>query len=233
MRVLIVEEDAALKEFLAQALSSEGYEVGSCARYEQAPPGDPDLIMLDVNGWVEEGMRVSRAVRCRAPEVLLIGLGMRLASKEVAGLLDAGADDYVAKPFSFAELSARIRALQRRSREGVEAVIRIGDLCLDRMRRRVERAGRTVELTGKEFSLLEFLMLNTGRRVTRTQILEHVWHELPCPGSTNLVDVYIAYLRKKVDGGSREKLIHTARRIGYEISLPACERSLPAAVTGA
>jgi DNA-binding response OmpR family regulator len=194
MRVLIVEEDAPLANFLTHALTAEHYEVRLCGRVEQVSPADSDLIVLDVAFSAQEGVRVIKAIRCEAPKVLLIGLSARPASKEVAGFLDAGADDCLAKPFSYAELSARIRALRRRSQLAAEVVLKIADLNLDRVQRRVERAGRAIELTAKEFSLLEFLMLNAGRRVTRAEILEHVWKALPCPGSTNLVDVYIAYL---------------------------------------
>jgi two-component system copper resistance phosphate regulon response regulator CusR len=229
MRVLIVENDAPLASFLTHALSAEHYEVQLCHAYEQVSPGDSDLIVLDFNVSAQEAVRVINAIRREAPKVLLIGLSARRASQEVAGFLDAGADDYLPKPFSYAELSARIRALRRRSQLAAEAVLKIADLNLDRVRRRVERAGRAIELTTKEFSLLEFLMLNAGRRVTRSEILDHVWNALPSPGSTNLVDVYIAYIRKKIDGAAPQKLIHTTRGIGYAISAcgtaPAASRS--------
>ena len=220
MRVLIIEQDEALANFLMQAFATEHYDVEPCQSYEQVSPNGSDLVVLDINASVQGGIHAIRAIRCRAPSALLIGLGTRLASKELVTLLDAGADDYLVKPFSVAELSARIRALQRRSRTAAETELKIADLNMDRMLRRVERAGRTIALTTKEFSLLEFLMLNAGRRVSRGEILEHVWKTLPCPGSTNLVDVYIAYIRKKIDGDSPDKLIHTTRGVGYEISAP-------------
>ena len=220
MRVLVVEDDVPLANFLTHALSAEHYEVQLCGGDEHVSPGNSDLIVLDFKISAQDGVRLINAIRRQAPKVLLIGLSACRASKEVAGFLDAGADDYLAKPFSYAELSARIRALQRRSQMGADTVLNIADLNLDRVRRRVERAGRAIELTTKEFSLLEFLMLNAGRRVTRSEILEHVWNALPCPGSTNLVDVYIAYVRKKIDGASPQKLIQTTRGIGYAISVP-------------
>jgi two-component system copper resistance phosphate regulon response regulator CusR len=129
-------------------------------------------------------------------------------------MLDLGADDIVRKPFAFSELSAHVRALLRRGRTS-DAVLRIEDLELDRMERRVKRAGRTIELTPKEFSLLEYLMRNAGQRITRAQIVEHVWN-LSFDTMTNVVDVYINYLRKKVDAFSDRKLIHTIRGIGYQ-----------------
>jgi DNA-binding response OmpR family regulator len=131
--------------------------------------------------------------------------------------LDCGADDYLMKPFSFAELSARIRALMRRGRTPLETRLQVDDLVLDRLEHRVERSGKQIELTSKEFSLLEYLMRNAGRRITRAMIIEHVW-SITFDTSTNVVDVYINYLRKKVDEGAQRKLIHTVRGIGYELS---------------
>jgi DNA-binding response OmpR family regulator len=175
MRVLIIERDAALSNFLARGLGCEGYEVEVCQQIEQASPRGSDLIVLDFHASAQEALRMIQAIQGQAPSVLVIGLGARLPSAELVEFLDAGADDYMAKPFSFAELAARIRALHRRSRRSADTVLTIGDLTMDRVRRRVERAGRTIELTTKEFTLLEFLMLNAGRRVSRGEILGHVW----------------------------------------------------------
>jgi len=133
--------------------------------------------------------------------------------------LDTGADDYLSKPFSYSELSARIRALVRRSHLPAESVITVSDLKLDRVEHQVERAGRRIELTAKEFALLEYLMRNAGRKVTRSMIIEHVWN-LTFDTTTNVVDVYINYLRRKVDDGHPTKLIHTVRGVGYELSGP-------------
>jgi DNA-binding response OmpR family regulator len=130
--------------------------------------------------------------------------------------LDTGADDYLPKPFSFSELSARIRALLRRSHLPSESVIVVDDLKLDRVEHRAERAGRRIELTSKEFSLLEYLMRNAGRPVSRAMIIEHVWN-LTFDTTTNVVDVYINYLRRKVDAEHPRKLIHTVRGVGYEL----------------
>ena len=131
--------------------------------------------------------------------------------------LDTGADDYLPKPFSFSELSARIRALLRRSHLPSESVLVVEDLKLDRVEHRAERAGRRIELTSKEFALLEYLMRNAGRQVSRAMIIEHVWN-LTFDTTTNVVDVYINYLRRKVDDGHPRKLIHTVRGVGYELS---------------
>jgi DNA-binding response OmpR family regulator len=130
--------------------------------------------------------------------------------------LDIGADDYLPKPFSFSELSARIRALLRRSHLPSESVLVVEDLKLDRLEHRAERAGRTIDLTSKEFSLLEYLMRNAGREVSRAMIIEHVW-KLTFDTTTNVVDVYINYLRRKVDDGHPRKLIQTVRGVGYEL----------------
>jgi DNA-binding response OmpR family regulator len=130
--------------------------------------------------------------------------------------LDLGADDYLTKPFSFTELSARVRALLRRSSMPAEMVLRVADLELNRVERSVTRAGKSIEMTPKEFSLLEYLMRNTGRCVTRAMIVEHVWN-LSFDTMTNVVDVYINYVRKKVDQSHEKKLIHTVRGVGYQI----------------
>src|SRR5690348_2997659 len=151
MRILIVEQDTSLANFLTHALSAEHYEVQLCGRYEQVSPANSDLVVLDFDVSAQEGVRVIQAIRCQAPKVLLIGLSARPGSKEVAGFLDAGADDYLAKPFSYAELSARIRALRRRSQLALDAILQVADLQLDRVQRRVERAGQAIELTAKEF----------------------------------------------------------------------------------
>src|SRR5690349_9298884 len=143
-----------------------------------------------------------------------LGAGWRTAysaSTDRVLCLDAGADDYLVKPFSFSELSARIRALLRRSRLPAESVLVVEDLKLDRVERRVARGHRTIELTSKEFALLEYLMRNAGRRVTRAMIIEHVWN-LTFDTTTNVVDVYINYLRRKVDDGHPRKLIQTDRK---------------------
>jgi DNA-binding winged helix-turn-helix (wHTH) protein len=151
------------------------------------------------------------------PSIPILVLTGRNRVEDRVQCLDLGADDYLGKPFSFTELSARIRALMRRSRLPVESVLAVDDLKLDRVERRVERAGRRIELTSKEFCLLEYLMRNAGRRIPRAIIIEHVWN-LSFNTSTNVVDVYVNYLRRKMDDGYSKHLIHTIRGVGYELS---------------
>jgi len=160
---------------------------------------------------------VLRHVRLKKPSQPVLVLTQRSRVEDRVQCLDTGADDYLAKPFSFNELSARIRALVRRSHLPSESVLTVADLKMDRVQRVVERAGRKIELTTKEFSLLEYLLRNAGRSVTRSMIIEHVWN-LTFDTTTNVVDVYINYLRRKIDDGHPVKLIHTVRGVGYGLN---------------
>lgn len=148
------------------------------------------------------------------PPILILAGRARLEDRVRA--LDEGADDCLLKPFAYSELSARVRALLRRGNHRIDSVLRVEDLEIDRIERTTKRAGRTIELTPKEFALLEYLARNAGRRVTRPMIIEHVWN-LSFDTMTNVVDVYINYLRKKIDAGSSRKLIHTIRGVGYQL----------------
>jgi len=197
MRILIAEDDEALGKFVRQGLEGEHYSVDVAADGEQAriaaTENDYDVVILDLNLPKLDGVSVLRHVRMKKPSVPVLVLTQRTRVEDRVQCLDLGADDYLAKPFSYGELSARIRALLRRSHLPSESVLEIADLKLDRVERRVERAGRRIELTTKEFSLLEYLMRNAGRRVTRSMIIEHVWN-LTFDTTTNVVDVYINYL---------------------------------------
>src|SRR5579863_10440371 len=223
MRILIAEDDEALAKFVRQGLEGEHYSVDVVPDGEQARAAatqfDYDVIILDLNLPKLDGVSVLRHLRSKKPSLPVLVLTQRTRVEDRVQCLDTGADDYLAKPFSFSELSARIRALVRRSHLPSESVLLAGDLKLDRVQRLVERSGRRIELTAKEFSLLEYLLLNAGRRVTRSMIIEHVWN-LTFDTTTNVVDVYINYLRRKVDDGHPIKLIHTVRGVGYELSGP-------------
>ena len=177
---------------------------------------DYDVAVLDLTLPRVDGLEVLKHIRESKPALpVLILTGRNRVEDRVKGL-DLGADDYLTKPFSFTELSARVRALLRRAALPAEVMLRVGDLELNRVERVVKRAGKAVELTPKEFSLLEYLMRNVGRCVTRAMIIEHVWN-LSFDTMTNVVDVYINYVRKKVDQGFERKLIHTIRGVGYQI----------------
>lgn len=197
MRILIAEDDEALAKFVRQGLESEHYTVDVFPDGEQARAAaleiEYDLVVLDLSLPKLDGISVLRHLRQKKPSLPVLILTQRTRVEDRVQCLDGGADDYLAKPFSFSELSARIRALIRRSHLPSEAVLTIADLKLDRVQRLVERAGRRIDLTGKEFSLLEYLMQNASRSVTRSMIIEHVWN-LTFDTTTNVVDVYINYL---------------------------------------
>lgn len=196
MRILIAEDDEALAKFVRQGLESEHYAVDVWADGEQARTAaidsDYDLVILDLNLPKLDGISILRHLRLKKPSVPVLVLTQRTRVEDRVQCLDGGADDYLAKPFSFSELSARIRALVRRSHLPSDSVLIAGDLKLDRVQRIVERAGRRIELTSKEFALLEYLMRNISRSVTRSMIIEHVWN-LTFDTTTNVVDVYINY----------------------------------------
>jgi DNA-binding response OmpR family regulator len=230
MRVLIAEDDPALASFVRKGLEAEHYavDVTTCGEQARAMAAemDYDLLVLDLNLAGVDGVSILRHLRTRKPSMPILILTSRNRVEDRVQCLDLGADDFVGKPFSFAELSARIRALLRRSHLPAASVLSVDDLKLDRMERRVERGGRRIELTSKEFGLLEYLMLNAGRRVTRPMIIEHVWN-LSFDTGPNVIDVYVNYLRRKVDAGFRQPLIHTIRGVGYELS---SRHGFPAAI---
>ena len=220
MRVLVVEDDAPLASFLRKGLEAEHYAVdiapdGDDARW-MASECDYDLMILDLNLPKMDGITVLRTLRPRKPSLPILVLTGRSRVEDRVQSLDSGADDYVMKPFSYTELSARVRALLRRSPITSETLLRIADLELNRVERTVSRAGRRIELSSKEFGLLEYLLRNAGHRLTRSMIIEHVWN-LSFDSGTNIVDVYINYLRRKIDDGFSTRLIHTVRGVGYEL----------------
>lgn len=221
MRILIVEDDSALCSFIRKGLEAEHYAVDAVNDGAQgramALEFDYDLVVLDLNLPGVDGVSILKSLRQHKASLPVMILTARSRVEDRVQCLDSGADDYLVKPFSFLELSARARALLRRSHLPAESVLTVRDLCLDRVQRKVERAGRHIELTTKEFALLEYLMRNAGRRLTRAMIIEHVWN-LTFDSTTNVVDVYINYLRRKVDDGFPSPLIHTVRGVGYQLS---------------
>jgi DNA-binding response OmpR family regulator len=175
-----------------------------------------DLVLLDLDLQAGDSLDVLRGIRLKKPDLpVLIVTGASIVEDRVRGL-DAGADDYLAKPFAFAELAARIRAVLRRGNRPARAVLQVEDLELDRVTHGVQRGGHSIELSPKEFSLLEFLMRQAGQPVSRSSIVEQVW-KLNFDTMTNVVDVYINYLRRKVDSGFDRPLIRTIRGVGYQI----------------
>jgi two-component system, OmpR family, copper resistance phosphate regulon response regulator CusR len=202
MRILIAEDDEALAKFVRQGLESEHYNVDVYVDGEQARATalehDYDLVILDLNLPKLDGVSILRHLRLKKPSLPVLVLTQRTKVEDRVQCLDTGADDYLAKPFAFSELSARIRALVRRSHLPSESILTIADLKLDRIAHTVERGGHRIELTSKEFALLEYLMRNAGRKVTRSMIIEHVWN-LTFDTTTNVVDVYIFGRWQKVD----------------------------------
>jgi DNA-binding response OmpR family regulator len=219
--ILVVEDERRLAQVVRKVLEEEGHTVDLAYDGEDglamAMDGSHDVIVLDILLPGMDGLEVCRAVRAnRVDTPVLLLTALDAVEDRVRGL-DAGADDYLPKPFAFQELLARLRALGRRRVQAREPdELQVGDLMLDLRRRRAQRAGKTIELSPKEFALLEFLMRNEGRVVTRTQILDHVWGYEYSPDS-NLVDVYVTYLRRKVDRGHQRKLIRTVRGTGYAL----------------
>jgi DNA-binding response OmpR family regulator len=220
LTVLIVEDDRDLLSVLRRILASAGYRVRSAqdgaAGMAEALDHAPDLLILDVGLPEKSGFEVARELRARGFRAPMLMLTAHSSTVDKVIGLDAGADDYLPKPFEFPELLARVKALLRRSTFTAEStLLRVRDLSLDPIARRVERGGKPVDLTQKEFALLEYLMRNAGRVVTRQMIGEHVWKQQKMDPLTNVVDVYINYLRKKLDDDRDNPLIQTIRRSGY------------------
>jgi two-component system OmpR family response regulator len=224
MRVLVVEDDRKMVRILRSGFQEQGWEVesagdgGDAMRAAEVHPFD--CIVLDVNLPGDDGFAVCRHLRDREIWSPVLRLTARDAVPDRVAGLDAGADDYLVKPFAFEELLARVRALAR-GRAGERPVrLEVGDLVLDPATRVVTRAGQTIDLTSREYALLEFLMRHAGEVVSRTRILEHVW-DMNYAGLSNVVDVYVGYLRGKVDKPFETKLIHTVRGAGYVLRAPS------------
>ena len=226
MRILVVEDESRIADFLSRGLVSAGYAVDVAATggsaIDMIHSTDYDLVILDLGLPDVDGLTVLQKIRNRkvSPPVLI--LSARDAVDDRVKGLEGGADDYLVKPFAFVELLARVRVLLRRGQPMPEK-LQVGNLSLDCIRRKVSRDGENIELAPKEFSILEYLMRNRGRPLSRTMIVEHVW-DMDYDGLTNIVDVYIRHLRSKIDDKWPQKMIQTVRGIGYMLDAP--ERSV-------
>jgi two-component system response regulator MprA len=221
MRILVVDDERAVRDSLRRALELEGYEIelagdGREALYRLDSESQPDAIILDVLMPGLDGLEVCRRLRASGNSVPVLMLTARDAVENRVEGLDAGADDYVTKPFALEELLARVRALIRRSTDGAGDTLRFADLELDPGTREVRRGGEQIELTRTEFSLLELFMRNPRQVLTRSIIFERVWG-YDFGFASNSLDVYIGYLRRKTEVGGRPRLIHTVRGVGYAL----------------
>jgi two-component system copper resistance phosphate regulon response regulator CusR len=220
VRVLVVEDDLKVASFIRTGLEQEGYSVDvlhdGLEAGDQARAIDYDAVVLDLMLPGRSGFQVLRDIRARKASLPVLILTARSSLDERVAGLDAGADDYKAKPIALAELSARLRALLRRG-AARESVLRVADLEMDTIRRRVSRAGKAISLKPKEYALLEYLMRNSDRPLTRTLIIEHVW-DIHFDSISNVVEVHVNSLRNKVDRGFDLPLIHTIRGVGYVLS---------------
>jgi two-component system response regulator MprA len=222
MKILVVDDERAVRESLRRALALEGYDVDLAADGEEALDSvrrsEPDALILDVLMPGVDGLEVSRRLRRSGSKVPILMLTARDAIENRVEGLDAGADDYVTKPFALEELLARVRALLRRTTGG-EEILRFADLELDPSMRQVTREGEVIELTRTEFALLELFMLNPRQVLTRSVIFERVWG-YDFGYASNSLDVYIGYLRRKTEGGGKPRLIQTVRGVGYALREP-------------
>ncbi|HUK95496.1 MAG TPA: response regulator transcription factor [Gaiellaceae bacterium] len=221
MKILVVDDERAVRESLRRALELEGYEIELAADGREAldclgTEAQPDAVVLDVLMPGVDGLEVCRTLRKSGSSVPVLMLTARTQVEDRVEGLDAGADDYLTKPFALEELLARLRALLRRTADGSGEVLRFADLELDPGTREVRRGGEPIELTRTEFSLLELFMLNQRQVLTRSVIFERVWGYDFGYGSNSL-DVYIGYLRRKTEAGGRPRLIQTVRGVGYAL----------------
>jgi len=218
LKILVVEDEKKVAHFVKKGLLEEGYAVDVVHNGKDglnfAADQSYDLIILDIYLPGIDGLTILKKLRDEKVKTPVLLLTVRATIEDKVLGLDAGADDYLTKPFAFEELIARVRALLRRTRDADATVIQVADLTLDPVRRTAARRGEEIILTLKEFSLLEYFMRNTGRVLTRTMITDHVWN-YDFDTETNVIDVYVNYLRKKIDAGHGVKLIHTVRGVGY------------------
>jgi heavy metal response regulator len=220
MRILVVEDEKKVASFLKKGLEEEYYAVDCAYDGEEAlfmmEANDYDLVILDIMLPKLDGLEVLERVRDKGLTLPVLMLTAKDSIEDVVRGLDAGGDDYLTKPFAFAELLARVRAVSRRKERERAGELRVADLILDPVTHTASRGGRAIELTAKEYALLEYLMRHANRVVTRTMISEHVW-DYHFDSMTNVIDVYVNHLRKKIDLNSSQRLIHTIRGVGYMV----------------
>jgi len=220
-QVLIAEDDISLAHFLQRGLQTQKYAVDlvhdGLAAVAAVAKTQYSLLILDLNLPKLDGMAILKQIRPTMPNFPILVLAGRNRLEDRVAALDGGADDCLIKPFSIHELSARVRALLRRNGKGSGGIVQVGDLILNRPELRVERAGRKIDLTAKEFALLEYLMMNARKPVNRAMIMENVW-KAPYDAKTNLVDVYVKYVRDKIETADSAKLIRTVRGVGYVLA---------------
>ncbi len=218
MRILVVEDEKKLAGFIKKGLEEEGYALDVAHDGREglimAQEGVYDLVILDINLPQMDGLSVLKELRRQKGKTPVLLLTVRATIEDKVLGLDTGADDYLTKPFAFQELLARIRALLRRPAAAAAPLLRVADLTLDPARRVVIRGTEKIDLSTKEFALLDYFMRNPGRVLTRTMIAEHVW-DYDFDPMSNIIDVYVTYLRKKIDSGREPKLLHTVRGVGY------------------
>ncbi len=220
MDILLVEDDSRVARLVGRALSEAGHKVDTSFDggdgFLRARKGEYDLIVLDVMLPGMDGYEVARRLRGEEQRTPILMLTARDAVADRVYGLDAGADDYLTKPFALEELLARVRALGRRAQQAESSILQVGDLTLDPRRHEVTRGGKSIDLTAREFALLAFLMRHTGRVLAKDQIMDHVWG-YESEASSNVVEIYIHYLREKVDRGFGNPLIRTIRGVGYTL----------------
>jgi DNA-binding response OmpR family regulator len=222
MRILVVEDEKKVAGFLAQGLEAEHYAVEIARDGEEAlarvASSEFDLVILDIMLPKRDGLAVLREIRARGLDLPVLLLTARDAVSDKVSGLDLGADDYLTKPFAFVELLARVRALLRRGAPAAPE-LHLADLSLNPATRQVTRAGRRIDLTAKEYALLEFFLRQPGRVLSRPLIAQHVWG-VDFDTFTNVIDVYVNYLRRKIDADFEPKLLHTVRGVGYVLKEP-------------
>jgi len=221
MRVLVVEDEPGIAQFIRQGLREAGYAVDVAHDGQEgldyAYVAEYDVLVLDILLPKLDGLHVLRVLRDRGIKSPVLLLTAKDTVEDRVRGLDSGADDYLVKPFAFPELVARLRALLRRPPLQIDPVLHLGDLAMDTARREVRRGGRLIELSPREFTLLEYFMRHPRHVLTRTQLAEHVWN-FDFFNDSNVVDVYIGYLRRKIDRGSDRPLLQTVRGVGYRLS---------------